>query len=213
MKTRLEETNYMRRLMGLNILTEEENIDSKEKQEELEFKKPIFKGISDLKYVNERLVVTINIENPSKRNIKIKNYDLDVFIDNEKIGNTKMDGDTIILKKGGEKTPVKIELDLDISSKFVIDMVKNFMTNPKKEYILKLDGTVKAGIFIFFKKIKVTEKYSFKIGDVDGLKKLYNVLDSSVKKSIDDLIDTGKKEVDNAINKGKNLLKKINIGF
>ena len=189
--------------------------ESKEEQEKQEFKKPVFKGISDLNYSSKenKLYVTIDVKNPSRLNLKIKDYDLDILIDNSLVGNTKMEGKTIVLKKGGEITSMTIPVELNVGSKMVIDMVKNYVTNSKSTHTIKVEGTLKGGIFIFSKKIKISESMSFKIGDLNGLDKLYNLLSKDAKKTI----DVAKKEVEDLYDKGKkeyNKLKnKYNIKF
>ena len=57
--------------------------------EEEQFKKPIFKGVKKIKYREtdgkHKLLVTISVENPSSFNLKIKNYNIGVYIDGHHI--------------------------------------------------------------------------------------------------------------------------------
>ena len=209
MKTRIDETNYMRRLMGLPILTED--ADSKEEQEKSEFKQPEFKGISNLNFSDGKLLVTVNIQNPSRLNLKIKDYDIDILMDGNNIAKVKMEGETVILKKGGEITSMVIPIKLDMNSNFIVNLLKDSIISPNKEHKLKLDGFLKGGIFIFSKKIPLSQEKTFKINELKSHKSMFDYLTGDAKKTIDNAkkeIENVKKSADKSIEKGKEVIDK-----
>tara|TARA_R110002020_G_scaffold330527_1_gene546170 strand:+ start:709 stop:1311 length:603 start_codon:yes stop_codon:yes gene_type:complete len=148
--------------------------------EEKEFKKPIFKGVKNIKYVEtggkHKLLVTISVENPSSFNIKIKNYNIGVYLDGHHIGNAEMYDDTIILKKKQINTFI-IPLELDIKSKPIQKFIIGLLKNPKGNHKIELRGQLKAGVFIFNKKIDVDIEKDFTMGDIEKVNDMIDIVD------------------------------------
>jgi len=154
--------------------------ESKEEQEEVEFKKPTFVGLDKIEYNNNdgkhELLITFSVKNNSRLNLKIKDYNIGVSINDNKLGTTKMDKETIILKKKSV-TKMTLPLEINVSSKNITKLVVDYVKNPKKSNTINLKGNLIGGIFIFKKNIDIDKTYNFKIGDVKNIKKLIDVVD------------------------------------
>ena len=74
--------------------------ESKEEQEEVEFKKPTFVGLDKIEYNNNdgkhELLITFSVKNNSRLNLKIKDYNIGVSINDNKLGIAKMNKNKII---------------------------------------------------------------------------------------------------------------------
>ena len=148
--------------------------------EEKEFKQPIFKGVKKIKYQQNgdkhELLITVSVENPSLFNLKIKNYNIKVDLDGNHIGDAEMYDDTIILKKK-EINTFTIPLGLDIKSKSTQKFIKGLLKNPKGNHKIELIGVLKAGIFIFNKKIDIDITKSFKMDDIKKVNDMIDIVD------------------------------------
>lgn len=148
--------------------------------EEEQFKKPIFKGVKKIKYREtdgkHKLLVTISVENPSSFNLKIKNYNIGVDIDGHHIGDAEMYDDTIILKKKQINT-FTIPLELDIKSEPIQNFIIGLLKNQKGNHKIELRGQLKAGVFIFNKKIDVDISKTFKRVDIENVNKIIDIVD------------------------------------
>jgi LEA14-like dessication related protein len=170
--------------------------ESKEGQEKAEFKKPTFEGLDKIKYNNKdgkhELLFTFSVKNNSRLNLKIKDYNIDVSINGNKMGATKMEGETIVLKKK-DVTKMTIPLEIDIGSKYIMDIIVDYLKNPKKSNSINLKGNLIGGIFIFKKNIEIDKTHNFKMGDVKNIKKLIDVVDlgpfNKYKKKANKIID------------------------
>jgi LEA14-like dessication related protein len=170
--------------------------ESKEEQEKIEFKKPTFESLDKIKYNNKdgkhELLITFSVKNNSRLNLKIKDYNIDVSINGNKIGTTKMEGETIVLKKK-DVTKMTVPLEIDIDSKYIIDMIVDYLKNPKKSNTINLKGSLIGGIFIFKKNIDIDMTYNFKMGDVENIKGFIKVVDlgpfNKYKKNANKIID------------------------
>tara|TARA_S200002703_G_scaffold19873_1_gene16136 strand:+ start:2517 stop:3104 length:588 start_codon:yes stop_codon:yes gene_type:complete len=154
--------------------------ESKEEQEKTEFKKPTFVGLDVVKYNNNdgkhELLITFSVKNNSRLNLKIKDYNIGVSINDNKLGIAKMNKETIILKKKSV-TKMTLPLEINVSSKNITKLVVDYVKNPKKSNTINLKGNLIGGIFIFKKNIDIDKTYNFKIGDVKNIKKLIGVVD------------------------------------
>ncbi len=154
--------------------------ESKEEQERVEFKKPTFEGLDKIRYNNNdgkhELLITFSVKNNSRLNLKIKDYNIGVSINDNKLGTTKMDKETIILKKKSV-TKMTLPLEINVSSKNITKLVVDYVKNPKKSNTINLKGNLIGGIFIFKKNIDIDKTYNFKMGDVKNIKKLIDVVD------------------------------------
>jgi len=170
--------------------------ESKEDQEKTEFKKPTFEGLDNIKYNNNdgkhELLITFSVKNNSRLNLKIKEYNIDVSINGNKIGVAKMEGETIVLKKK-EITKMTVPLEIDVDSNYIIDMIVDYLKNPKKSNTINLKGNIRGGIFIFNKDIEIDKTHTFKTSDVDNIKGFIDVVDlgpfNEYKKNADKIID------------------------
>ncbi len=174
--------------------------ESKELQEKEEFKKPTFEELNVIKYKNDDgkhiLLITFSVKNNSRLNLKIKDYNIDVSVNDNKLGVAKMNKETIVLKK---KSVTKITLPLEINagSENIKKLVVDYFKNPKKSNTVILKGNLIGGIFIFKKNIEIDKSYNFKMGDVKNIKKLIDVVDlgplnsykSDLKKGINKVVN------------------------
>lgn len=171
--------------------------ESKEEQEKIEFKKPTFESLDKIKYNNKdgkhELLITFSVKNNSRLNLKIKDYNIDVSINGNKIGTTKMEGETIVLKKK-DVTKMTVPLEINIKSKNIIKLGMDYLNNPKKSNTINLKGSLIGGIFIFKKNIDIDMTYNFKMGDVENIKKLIDVVDLGT-------VNKYKGDIKNSINK------------
>jgi len=154
--------------------------ESKEEQEKEEFKKPTFEELNAIKYNNDDgkhiLLITFSVKNNSRLNLKIKDYNIGVSVNDNKLGVTKMNKETIVLKK---KSVTKITLPLEINagSESIKKLVVDYLKNPKKSNTVNLKGNLIGGIFIFKKNIEIDKTYNFKMGEVKNIKKLIDDVD------------------------------------
>lgn len=170
--------------------------ESKEEQEKTEFKKPTFESLDKIKYNNKdgkhELLITFSVKNNSRLNLKIKDYNIDVSINGNEMGTAKMEGETIVLKKK-DVTKMTVPLEIDIDSKYIIDMIVDYLKNPKKSNTINLKGSLIGGIFIFKKNIDIDMTYNFKMGDVENIKGFIKVVDlgpfNKYKKNANKIID------------------------
>jgi len=154
-------------------------VSSTDKEEE-QFKNPIFKGVKTIKYREtggkHLLLVTISVENPSSFNLKIKNYNIKVYVDGYHIGDAEMDDDIIILKKKSINI-FTIPLELDIKSKSIQNFIIGLLKNPKGNHKIELKGQLKGGIFIFNKKIDIDITKNFKMSDIEKVNDMIDIVD------------------------------------
>lgn len=170
--------------------------ESKEEQEKIEFKKPTFGGLDKIKYNNKdgkhELLITFSVKNNSRLNLKIKDYNIDVSLNGNKMGTAKMEGETIVLKKK-DVTKMTVPLEIDIDSKYIIDMIVDYLKNPKKSNTINLKGNIRGGIFIFNKDIEIDKTHTFKTSDVENIKGFIEVVDlgpfNKYKKNANKIID------------------------
>jgi LEA14-like dessication related protein len=148
--------------------------------EEKEFKQPIFKGVEKIKYQQNgdkhELLITVSVENPSLFNLKIKNYNIKVYLDKSHIGDAEMYDDTIILKKKQINTftiPLELDINSDSIQKFIISLLKN----PKGNHKIELKGQLKGGIFIFNKKIDINIAKTFNMYEIENVNKIIDIVD------------------------------------
>lgn len=121
------------------------------------FVEPEYKGEEkfELVEINGREIdvkAGATVYNPNGYKIKIKPADLDVYIDEVKIGVLHLD-ETIKLKAKSETeiyAPLKITVEKGM-------MFRLMALIPKGKIDVKLVGEVKAGVFLFFKKFDVKE--------------------------------------------------------
>lgn len=167
-----------------------------------EFKKPSFKKINSIKIVSESdfyyLVINISVDNPSRFNLKIKQYDLDITIDGIYLGNAEMTDDEVILTKNNVTNfDVRIKLDSGLDS--TIKLFKSFIS--KEDHTLNIKGSIVGGVMIISKKIEVDETTKFKNNGVEGLNNFidkvdlgpFNYLKDDIKKYVkkgEDVINT-----------------------
>ncbi len=176
--------------------------ESKELQEKEEFKKPTFEELNVIKYKNDDgkhiLLITFSVKNNSRLNLKIKDYNIDVSVNDNKLGVAKMNKETIVLKK---KSVTKITLPLEINagSENIKKLVVDYFKNPKKSNTVNLKGNLIGGIFIFKKNIEIDKSYNFKMGDVKNIKKLIDVVDLGP-------VNSYKSDIKKGINKVVNIL-------
>lgn len=167
-----------------------------------EFKKPSFKKINSIKIVNESdfyyLVINISVDNPSKFNLKIKQYDLDITIDGIYLGNAEMSDDEVILTKN-KVTNFDVRIKLDSGLESTIKLFKSFIS--KEDHTLNIKGSIVGGVMIISKKIEVDETTKFKNNGVEGLNNFidkvdlgpFNYLKDDIKKYVkkgEDVINT-----------------------
>ena len=171
--------------------------ESKEEQEKVEFKKPTLESLDKIEYNNNdgkhELLITFSVKNNSRLNLKIKDYNIGVSINDNKLGITKMNKETIILKKKSV-TKMTLPLEINVSSKNITKLVVDYLKNPKKSNTVNLKGNLIGGIFIFKKNIDIDKTYNFKMGDVKNIKKLIDVVDL-------DSVNKYKGEIKQGINK------------
>jgi len=154
--------------------------ESKEEQEKVEFKKPTLESLDKIEYNNNdgkhELLITFSVKNNSRLNLKIKDYNIGVSINDNKLGIAKMNKETIILKKKSV-TKMTLPLEINVSSKNITKLVVDYVKNSKKSNTINLKGYLIGGIFIFKKNIDIDKTYNFKMGDVKNIKKLIDVVD------------------------------------
>jgi len=154
--------------------------ESKEEQEKAEFKKPTLESMDKIEYNNNdgkhELLITFSVKNNSRLNLKIKDYNIGITINGNKLGIAKMNKETIVLKKKSV-TQMTLPLEINIKSKNIIKLGLDYLNNPKKSNTINLKGNLIGGIFIFKKNIEIDKTYNFKMGDVKNIKKLIDIVD------------------------------------
>ena len=154
--------------------------ESKEEQEKAEFKKPTLESMDKIEYNNNdgkhELLITFSVKNNSRLNLKIKDYNIGITINGNKLGIAKMNKETIVLKKKSV-TQMTLPLEINIKSKNIIKLGLDYLNNPKKSNTINLKGNLIGGIFIFKKNIDIDKTYNFKMSDVKNIKKLIDVVD------------------------------------
>ena len=154
--------------------------ESKEEQEKAEFKKPTLESLDKIEYNNNdgkhELLITFSVKNNSRLNLKIKDYNIGITINGNKLGIAKMNKETIVLKKKSV-TKMTLPLEINIKSKNIIKLGLDYLNNPKKSNTINLKGNLIGGIFIFKKNIEIDKTYNFKMGEVKNIKKLIDVVD------------------------------------
>ena len=128
--------------------------ESKEEQEKAEFKKPTLESMDKIEYNNNdgkhELLITFSVKNNSRLNLKIKDYNIGITINGNKLGIAKMNKETIVLKKKSV-TQMTLPLEINIKSKNIIKLGLDYLNNPKKSNTINLKGNLIGGIFIFKK--------------------------------------------------------------
>ena len=109
-------------------------------------------------------------------NKAIKDYNIGITINGNKLGIAKMNKETIVLKKKSV-TQMTLPLEINIKSKNIIKLGLDYLNNPKKSNTINLKGNLIGGIFIFKKNIEIDKAYNFKMGDVKNIKKLIDIVD------------------------------------
>ncbi len=84
--------------------------------------------------------------------------------------------DTIILKKKQINT-FTIPLELDIKTESIQKFIKGLLKNPKGNHKIELRGQLKAGVFIFNKKIDVDITKIFKMGEIEKVNNMIDIVD------------------------------------
>lgn len=112
-----------------------------------------------------RLIATV--ENPNGYKIKIKKASFDIFVNGKEVGVAKTDSKVILKKKTTETYEVVVTTTLKQASGGIMAIAGSAML--KGEVELRAKGTVKAGAFGFYKKVKIDEKKKLPV-DKDMLK-------------------------------------------
>ena len=104
--------------------------------------------------VRLRLVATV--ENPNGYKIKIKKANFDVFVNGKEVGKAKTESKVVLKKKSTDTYEVVVTTTFKQASGGLMAIAGSAML--KGEVELRAKGTVKAGAFGFYKKIKIDEK-------------------------------------------------------
>ncbi|HRO75675.1 MAG TPA: LEA type 2 family protein [Crocinitomicaceae bacterium] len=96
--------------------------------------------------------VDFKIDNPNTYHIKVKPSDINVFLNNSKIGVVRLDEKVKLVKKTKGVYTTKLNLKLEKLNFF--DIAKNALFGKTS---IQFQGKVKAGTGIFFKKFDVNE--------------------------------------------------------
>jgi len=153
--------------------------ESEEGQKVFKIKEPEYKRIDRIEYNFDsdkpQLLITISIHNPSRFNIKIMDYDVDVKIDGNKIGNVKMVGEPVVLRKR-KTTKLTLPLDINTDSKDIINMVVYYLKNKKSKHTIELDGTITGRALMITKELPLYKKESFEIGSIKNFNNIVDLI-------------------------------------
>ena len=113
-----------------------------------------FKGVKNYEFVKAStesisMKIAFEVENPSAFNIKVKPANLDLYLDDKLVGDLKID-EKVKIKKRSEgiyEMPVTAFFDKGLPLSTIM----------KGRVTAKIDGKIKAKVFIIGKKFEVTE--------------------------------------------------------
>lgn len=173
-----------------------------------DFKKPSVKDISKISVLN----VTTNsfdvnfdltISNPSRFNIKIKDYDLDISVDGIPIGKAKMVGETKVLAKKSN-TIVNVTVNCSGNVGKLENLVVSFIQNDT--HTISVKGYIKGGVLMLNKTIQIDMSQSFEEKNIQGAVNLIDKFDLGPLNSM-------KSQIKSTINKATEKVKNIFGGF
>jgi LEA14-like dessication related protein len=114
-----------------------------------------------------RVRLTATVENPNGYKIKIKGANFDIFINGKEIGKAKSDRKIVLKKKSTDTYEVVIITSLKQAGGGIMAIAGSALL--KGDIELRAVGSVKAGAFGFYKKMKIDEKKKLPV-DKDMLK-------------------------------------------
>ena len=122
-----------------------------------------FKGIKGYKFVSAStesisMKIAFEVKNPSGFNIKVKPVNLDLYLDDKLVGDLKIDEKVKIKKRsdGIYEMPVTAFFDKGLPLSTIM----------KGRVTAKIDGKIKAKVFIIGKKYEVNETMPISLGDL-----------------------------------------------
>ena len=122
-----------------------------------------FKGIKGYEFVTAStesisMKIAFEVDNPSAFNIKVKPANLDLYLDNKRVGDLKIDEKVKIKKRseGVYEMPVTAFFDKGLPLSTIM----------KGRVTAKIDGKIKAKIFIIGKKYEVSESMPISLSDL-----------------------------------------------
>lgn len=101
-----------------------------------------------------RLIATV--ENPNGYKIKIKKANFDVFVNGREVGKAKTDSKIVLKKRSTDTYEVVVTTTFKQAGGGIMAIAATAVA--KGEVELRAKGTVKAGAFGFYKKMKIDEK-------------------------------------------------------
>lgn len=157
------------------VLTEsEENLSQEEA-----FKKPSIKDISKISVSNITqnsfdINFDLTVTNPSGFNIKIKEYDLDIYLDGKNIGKAKMVGETKVLAKKSDTT-INVTVICSGNAEKLSNVVISFIKNDT--HTVSVKGYIRGGVLMLNKNIAIDVSQSFNKKNVKGSADLIDKFD------------------------------------
>lgn len=172
------------------------------------FKKPSIKDISNISVLNISknsfdINFDLTVSNPSRFNIKIKDYDLDIYLNGINIGKARMVGEAKVLAKKSD-TIINVTVicsgDLEKFTNVVISLIKNDMNS------VSVKGYIRGGVLMLNKNIAIDVNQSFSKKNIKGSGDLIDKFDLGPFNSM-------KSEIKSTINKTTQKVKDFFGGF
>lgn len=122
-----------------------------------------FKGVKGYEFVTAStesvsMKIAFEVKNPSGFNIKVKPANLDLYLDNKLVGDLKIDEKVKIKKRseGVYEMPVTAFFDKGLPLSTIM----------KGRVTAKIDGKIKAKVFLIGKKFEVNETMPISLGNL-----------------------------------------------
>jgi len=99
---------------------------------------------------NFKIEVSMEVDNPNNYNIWVRGGKMDVTMGSEKVGTIKTKGTVVLKKQTRNKYVMKANTKMDKNSSVVNMIINGAMNKP-----VKVQGSIKAGVFIVGKKFNI----------------------------------------------------------
>ncbi|MBP6313749.1 MAG: LEA type 2 family protein [Flavobacteriales bacterium] len=119
------------------------------------YKEVVFKGVHEIKVgkfdkAGMEVTATVALDNPNSYSIKVKDPDVDVFLNNLYLGKAHLDRRVVLAARSSEVYTIPLHASFDGGGSNVLAALISTAISGKGE--LKLKGTVTGGLGPFFRK-------------------------------------------------------------